>query len=240
MAGGFHEALRMRPDSEHHERIIAHLGQAQVLHCLSDEARARVARSATPIELEAGEILCQAGEPGEAVYVVHEGEIEILARTREGVDVRLAALGHGAIIGEMAALEGGPRSVDMVAARRCKLYRVPRAALLEVLKSDPDAALELIIELARRLRASNAAFEALMRLGLSGRLARLLTSAMNAHGLVALTQTELARRLGVSREKVNRRLKAWTVAGIVEVVPAGIHVRSPTRLRQAIGPSRGH
>jgi CRP-like cAMP-binding protein len=230
----------MRQDSEHHDRIAAHLAHAQVLHCLSDEARGRVARSASAIELMAGEILCQAGEPGDAVYVVQEGEVEILARTPEGVDVRLAALGHGAIIGEMAALEGGPRSVDMVAARRCKLYRIPRAALLEVLRSDPDAALELIIELSRRLRASNAALEALMRLGLGGRLARLLSSAMNARGLVALTQTELARRLGVSREKVNRRLKAWAEAGIVETVPAGVQVRSPARLRQAINTSRRH
>lgn len=228
----------MRLDSEHHDRIADHLGEAQVLHCLSAEARGRVARAASPIELKAGEILCQAGEPGDAVYVVQEGEVEILARTPEGMDVRLAALSHGAIIGEMAALEGGPRSVDMVAARRCKLYRIPRAALLDVLKSDPDAALELIIELSRRLRASNAALEALMRLGLGGRLARLLTSSMNARGLVALTQTELARRLGVSREKVNRRLKGWTEAGIVEIVPAGIHVKSPVRLRQAMNALR--
>jgi CRP-like cAMP-binding protein len=230
----------MSHDSEHFERIVAHLEDAQVLHCLSREARAHVARSATPIHLEAGAILCQAGDPGDAVYVVLEGEVEILARTPEGVDVRLAALGHGAIIGEMAALEGGPRSVDMVAARRCSLYRIPRGALLEVLRSDPEAAMELIIELTRRLRASNAGLEALMRLGLGGRLARLLTSTMNAHGLVAVTQTELARRLGVSREKVNRRLKAWADAGIVEIVPAGVHVKSVNRLRQAINLSRRH
>lgn len=211
-----------------------------MLHCLSDEARSRVARSARLVELMAGEVLCQAGDPGDAFYVVLEGEVEIVARTREGIDVRLAALGHGAIIGEMAALAGGPRSVDMVAARRCKLYRIPRGALLEVLKSDAEAALELIIELTRRLRASNAALEALMRLGLSGRLARLLTASMNARGLVALTQTEVARRLGVSREKVNRRLKAWAEAAIVEIVPAGIQVKSVARLRQAMNTPKRH
>jgi CRP-like cAMP-binding protein len=224
----------MGQDSEHHDRIIDHLRDCQVLHCLSPEARGRVARAATPIDLRAGEILCQAGDAGDAVYVVLEGEVEILARSAEGLDVRLAALGHGAIIGEMAALEGGPRSVDMVAARRCKLCRIPRSALLDVLRSDPDAALDLIIELTRRLRASNATVEALVRLGLGGRLAGLLTSAMNVRGLVALTQTEMARRLGVSREKVNRCLKGWAEAGVVELVAAGVHVKSPARLRQAM------
>jgi CRP-like cAMP-binding protein len=199
-----------------------------------------VARAASPIELKTGQILCQAGDAGDAVYVILEGEVEILARSADGLDIRLAALGHGAIIGEMAALEGGARSVDMVAARHCRLCRIPRGALLEVLRSDSDAALELIIELTRRLRASNAAVEALVRLGLGGRLAGLLTSSMNHHGLVALTQTELARRLGVSREKVNRCLKGWSEAGIVEIVPAGVHVKSVARLRQAMHASKRH
>jgi CRP/FNR family cyclic AMP-dependent transcriptional regulator len=232
--------LLMGYDSEFHDRIAAHLGDTHVLHCLSEETRRRVAQYAIPMELMAGEILCQAGDPGDAVYVVQEGEIEILSRTPEGFEVRLAALGHGAIIGEMAALEGTPRSLDMVATRHSKLYRIPRAALLEVLLSDPEAALQLIFELSRRLRASNTAIEAMMRLGLSGRLARLLTSVMNARGLVSLTQTELARQLGVSREKVNRRLKAWAMAGIVEVAAAGIRVSSPDRLRQAMNTARRH
>ena len=227
-------------EREHHDRIVAHLGDTHVFHCLSEETRRRVAAFATTMELAAGEILCQAGDPSDAVYVVQEGEVEILTRTPEGFDVRLAALGHGAIIGEMAALEGCPRSVDMVATRHCKLYRIPRAALLEVLLSDPEAALEVIFELSRRLRASNAAIETMMRFGLSGRLARLLTSVMNAHGLVALTQTELARQLGASREKVNRRLKAWATAGIVEIVAAGVRVSSPDGLRQAMNTSRRH
>jgi DNA-binding Lrp family transcriptional regulator len=50
----------------------------------------------------------------------------------------------------------------------------------------------------------------------------------------------VARRLGVSREKVNRRLRAWAEAAIVEIVPAGIQVKSPARLRQAMNISKRH
>ena len=230
----------MSEEIDHLARIVAHLGETQVLHRLSPESRRRVARSASPIDLRAGQTLCQAGDPADSVYVVLDGEVEIISRSAEGVDVRIAALAHGAIIGEMAALEGGARSVDMVASRRSRLYRIPRHALIEVLRTDAEAALELIVELSRRLRASNAALEASVRLGLGGRLARLLSLSANVRGVVALTQTELARRLGVSREKVNRRLHEWVAAGIIASDASGIRILSPARLRAVMNTSKHH
>ncbi len=169
-------------------------------------------------------MLCQAGDPGDAVYVVLEGEIEVLTHSRAGKPVRLSSLGGGAIAGEMAALDGGPRSADMVASRRCALWRVPRQALLDAFVAEPRAAVALIGELSGRLRAANAAFEASSVLDLGGRLARLLIAERGARDLVALTQTELARRLGASREKVNRKLHAWRVEGWVEITPAGVRL----------------
>lgn len=230
----------METDHHHHKPIAVLLGETQVLHRLSHEARERLAHSGSFMGLEAGATLSQAGDKGDAVYLVLEGEVEILARSPEGVDVRIAAMGHGAIVGEMAALEGGLRSVDMVAAHRCRLYRIPRGALIDVLRSDPDAAIDLIIELSRRLRASNATLEATVRLDLAGRLARLLLEAMNSHGRVTLTQTEIARRLVVSREQVNRKLNAWSAEGLVENSTAGVQILDPDTLTALTRGSRHH
>ena len=232
------EYRTVESDSQRLKPIVALLGGAQVLHQLSEEARVRLARAGSAVDLDAGATLCQAGDPGDAVYVILEGEVEILTRSSDGQDVRISALGPGAIIGEMAVLDGGPRSADMVASHRCKLYRIPRGALLDVLRSDSDAAVELIIELSRRLRASNATLEATMRLGLAGRLAWLITQSMNAKGLVALTQTEMARRLGASREKVNRKLHEWQDGGLVEITPAGVRTLSADGLRDVISTSK--
>ena len=227
-------------DTRHHRPATTSLAEAQVLHRLSAEARERLVRAGHALRLDPGRNLYQAGDTGDAVYVVLEGEVEILARNPEGVDVRIAALGRGAIVGEMSVLEGGVRSTDVVAVRQCSLYRIPRRALIEVLRSDPDAALEMIIELSRRLRATNATLEATMRLGLAGRLARLLLESANHNGLVALTQTEIAHRLAVSREQVNRELSKWAVAAIVVISPTGIHVASVPRLREAMLASKHH
>ena len=227
-------------DTRHHRPATTSLAEAQVMHRLSTEARERLVRAGHALHLDPGRNLYQAGDPGDSVYVVLEGEVEILARTSEGVDVRIAALGRGAIVGEMSVLEGGIRSTDVVAVRQSTLYRVPRRALIEVLKSDPDAAIEMIIELSRRLRASNATLEAAMRLGLGGRLARMLLESANHRGLVALTQTEIARRLAVSREQVNRELSKWASGGIVEIRPAGIQVASLSRLNEVMLTSKHH
>lgn len=215
------------------------IGSSQVLQVLSEAGRLRLADVGSPVDLAPGAVLCQAGDPGDAVFVVLEGEIEVRATSAGGRDVRFLALGAGALVGEMAALDGGPRSADMVAARRCRLWRIPRAALVEALEAEPRAAVALIAELSRRLRATNAALEAETVLDLGGRLARLLVAEAGARGVVALTQTEIARRLGASREKVNRKLHDFAGEAWIELTPAGIRLRQPARLQALVARGLG-
>jgi CRP-like cAMP-binding protein len=218
--------------------IAAALESSDVLGLLSPPARSRVAAAGSGLTLEAGQLLCQAGDQGDAVYVVLEGEIEVLTRSEGGKPVRLSALGGGALIGEMAVLDGGPRSADMVAARRCRLWRVPRQALMNALEAEPKAAIALVAELSRRLRAANVAFEASSVLDLGGRLARLLLLEKRANDTVPLTQTEMARRLGASREKVNRKLHAWVAEGWVALTAAGVHLSETDALAAIIEKAR--
>ena len=206
------------------DAVAAALGDGAVFRVLSDTVRKRMAEAGSPLELMPGALLCQAGDVGDALFVVLEGEIEVLNRSEGGRQVRLAALGKGALAGEMAALDGGARSADMVAARRSRLWRIPRAAVLAALQDEPAAAVALVAELSRRLRAANAALEASALLDLGGRIARLALQEANARGVVALTQTEIARRLGASREKVNRKLNEWAGKGWVEIAPAGVRL----------------
>jgi CRP-like cAMP-binding protein len=210
------------------------LAASPVLGLLSASARARLAASGSPLALEPGALLCQAGDPGDAVFVVLEGEIEIATRSAEGREVRYAAFGPAAVIGEMATLDGGVRSADMIAATRARLWRIPRAQLIEALEAEPTAAVALVAELAHRLRAANHALEAMRFLDLGGRLARLLLDTAGDKALVALTQTEIARRLGASREKVNRKLNAWADEGWVVLTAAGVRLIDKPALAGAI------
>ena len=204
--------------------VLAALRESLVLHILPHPALKQLASAGTSLSVAKGGMLCQAGDVGDAVYVVLQGEIEILLRSADGRELRVAALGPGSLAGEMAALDGGPRSADMQATRACTLWRIPRSALLETLEAEPKMAIALLGELSRRLRSVNDALDASARLDLGARLARLLVKEGGSRGLVPLTQTEMARRLGASREKVNRKLHLWAAEHWVELTPAGVRV----------------
>jgi CRP-like cAMP-binding protein len=220
--------------TEDFDQVRSALGASEVLKHISPAAAATLAKRGAPVQLTAGVMLAQEGDPGDAVFVVLDGEVEIRSTTVGGREIRLTALGRGAVVGEMAVLDGGPRSADMVATRKTRLWRIPRAALMEVLESEPKACVALVAELSRRLRATNADLEARSALDLGGRLARLLLAEASTRGLIALTQTEMARRVGVSREKVNRKLRDWMREGWVERTPSGVRVLSADRLQGVV------
>ncbi len=223
---------------DHVHPVAVALAASTVFGLLSDRARERLAGAGGAYALEPGEVLCHAGDPGEAMFIVLEGEVEVRATSSGGRDVRFVALGAGAIVGEMAVLDGGPRSAEVAAIRRTRLWRIGRAALLEALENEPKAAVALVAELSRRLRGANDALEANRLLDLGGRLARLLLEERNARGVVALTQTEMARRLGASREKANRKLHAWAKAGWVELLPIGVRLVQPERIDEIVRAAR--
>ncbi len=201
---------------------------------LSAAGLQRLAASGGWVALEPGELLFLEGDPGDAVFVVVEGEVEVRNSTPGGRDIRLVAMGPGYLVGEMAALDGGPRSADIAATRRSRLWRIPRPALLSALETEPKAAVALVVELSARLRATDAAISDRTVLDLAGRLARLLLAEQSQSGLVVLTQTEIGRRLGLSREKINRKLHEWGREGWVEVAAAGVRVLAPDRLESLI------
>jgi CRP/FNR family cyclic AMP-dependent transcriptional regulator len=209
------------------DQVLAALKDSEVLGVLSAGASATLAARGALVDVANGAYLCRIGDPGDAVYVILDGEIEVRTSTSSGRDLRLVALRRGEIAGEMAALDGGLRSADMAATRRTRLWRIPRSALIEALEAEPKAAVALLAEMSGRLRRTNAALEARATLDLGGRLAQLLVGEQNARALIALTQSELARRLGASREKVNRKLHDWGAKGWVEVTPAGVRLLQP-------------
>lgn len=205
---------------------------------MSERTRAALTSAGATVALQPGAALFYKGDPGDALYVVVEGEIEISTAAADGRMVRIAALGAGAVIGEMAVLDGGGRSADATAVRRTRLVRIGRDSVLEALKSEPDALLALAVELSQRVRNADSALESAALLDLGGRLARVLLQEAGASRTVALPQTELARRIGASREKVNRKLSAWREEGWITIGRSGIRIEEPDALQSLLRAAR--
>ncbi|MEJ0059562.1 MAG: Crp/Fnr family transcriptional regulator [Terricaulis sp.] len=170
--------------------------------------------------------------------MVLEGEVEVRTSNEGGRDVRIASLKPHALIGEMAVLDGGARSADICAIRRTRLLRIGRDVAIATLEGEPKALLRLIAGLIGRLRAADSAIEDAALLDLGGRLAQRLLEEAGDSALVTLTQTELARRIGASREKVNRKLHEWNDEGWVAIGRSGVKLVKRDQLLALIKQAR--
>jgi CRP/FNR family cyclic AMP-dependent transcriptional regulator len=218
--------------------VEAALARADLFATLSDGARVRLAKAGSVVQIEPGALLFAKGDAGDALFVLMEGEAEVRTSNEGGRDVRIASLKPYALIGEMAVLDGGARSADIAAIRRCKLLRISRDAALETLEAEPKALLKLLAEMVRRLRNADTALEDAALLDLGARLAQRLLDEAGDGSAVTLTQTELARRIGASREKVNRKLHEWCDEGWISISRAGVKLLHRDKLKKMISETR--
>jgi CRP-like cAMP-binding protein len=96
-----------------------------------------------------GTAIVRAGEPGDALYVVLDGEVSVRRRGLPGV-----TLGIGSFFGEMALLDGGARSASVVAESPVACLTIAQSRFLKLLQSEPAIAVGILKELAARLRAA--------------------------------------------------------------------------------------
>ncbi len=111
---------------------------------LAGRARCQLAR--------AGDVVCRAGEPGDAFYLISTGLVEVRAPSAHG-EHWVAQLGPLQWFGEMALITGEPRSATVVAVADTTLVRLERSAFQQLLQASPRAAMSISDALARRLRA---------------------------------------------------------------------------------------
>ncbi|HVW31894.1 MAG TPA: 1-acyl-sn-glycerol-3-phosphate acyltransferase, partial [Acidimicrobiia bacterium] len=116
------------------------------------EALEAVAAELEPQRFERGDIVFREGDPGEAMYLVASGQVEVLAGAEAAP---LAALGPGSFVGELALLLGEPRSATLRVVADSELWALRRRDLDELLTEHPIIGVELSRELGRRLVATN-------------------------------------------------------------------------------------
>ncbi len=102
-------------------------------------------------EYSAGEVICREGESGLGLFIVTEGETEVEVGGR-----KRRQLGPGAFFGEIALLDGGPRSATVTATSPVRILMVPAWSFNAALKSQPELAIKMLKEVCRRVRANDA------------------------------------------------------------------------------------
>jgi CRP/FNR family transcriptional regulator, cyclic AMP receptor protein len=128
---------------------VAHLRE------LSDVERAALAERIDLLRYAAGETVFNFGDPGNALYIVRSGEVEIFVRNHEGEKIILETSQPGDIFGEVSMLDNGPRTAWVAAISDVQLLRIDRVHFLDYVRQYPPAALNLLSVAARRLRKTD-------------------------------------------------------------------------------------
>jgi len=131
------------------------LAELELFEHVTEDDRASLAEFIDIRKLEAGETLFKTGEPGESLYIVRDGEVELFIRDTAGQKILLAIAGNGEVFGELALLDRGPRTATAMALTDTELLELDREDLLLLFHKSPTAALRLLAAMSQMTRKAD-------------------------------------------------------------------------------------
>ena len=222
------------------------VGQIPFLRQLSREDARDLLELVRRRTVKPGPALLRAGSAGDEAVLVLAGRVRLVAYGADRREVVLALRGPGELIGEMVALGAGRRTATGIAVDEVEAGFLTAAQLASFLREHPDAAIVMIRMLVRRLTEATRDVVDLATQDSVGRLAKRLVDLSAEHGHaaaggtqieLALTQDELARWTGATRETVSRALRLMRQLGWVATDRKTITVLDPAALRERCGAS---
>jgi CRP/FNR family cyclic AMP-dependent transcriptional regulator len=212
---------RLQTSETAREKLGLHL-----LARLPREVFSKLLAGERTLKLREGETLFERGDAGDGCYWLRRGVLAVCVASATGEQRILAILGPGAIVGELAMIDGLPRSASVQAVRDCELTFVSRAAFTEMLRRHPELYVDIVTTLAARLRQTDEDMVASSFLTVRARVARALLQFALQLGEEAgpgrllirhsITHSDLAAMAGVARESVSRTFREWHRQKIVE------------------------
>ncbi len=201
------------------------LSKVWILQGLSEEELAHLSRLARTKVYKPREIIVHKGDPAEEFFVLLRGRAKVGTPGADGSDATINVMGPGEVFGEIAILDGQPRSATVTTLEECEMAVVDKPAFNGLLASSPSIAVKLLGVLAGRVRELTARIEDRAFLDVPARLAKQLLWLARNHGIASgsavridlkLSQQELGDLIGATRESVNKQLREWTRSGIVK------------------------
>jgi CRP/FNR family transcriptional regulator, cyclic AMP receptor protein len=227
---------QMKRDALLASQFFAHMRNEELDEIIGFATERRVPR---------GTIIFSKGDEGSSMMAVLVGRVRISAVSADGKEVTLNVIGPGEIFGEIALLDGKPRSADATAQEDTVLMVVERKQFLPFLLRNDALVERLLVVLCDRLRRTSLVLEEIALFDLPARLARLLVKLSNDYGRPApgggvridlkLSQRDLATLVASSRETVNKQLRGWREKGVVDQLAGYLVVRDANALERMVG-----
>lgn len=216
------------------------LARAPLFAGLPDAELERLAGLLRARNYARGEVIFLEGDAGTALCLIAEGRVRIQLTGADGREVVLNVYGPGEIFGELALLDGEPRSADAVAQEPARVFWLQREAFVAFLESHPRAAIAMLASLSRRIRHTTRVVQDATFRDVPARLARVLLDLATRDGQTVeygvrigarVTQGEMAAMVGASRETVNRALRSFEQRGLIRWDASRLVITRPEQLR---------
>ncbi|HEY7581275.1 MAG TPA: Crp/Fnr family transcriptional regulator [Acetobacteraceae bacterium] len=188
-----------------------------------------------------GQTIFQRGDNASSMMAVLRGRVRVSTISSDGKELTLNVINPGEIFGELALLDGKPRSNDCTAAEDTVLLVVERRHFIPFLAQNHDLALRLLAVLCDKVRRTSTALEEIALFDLPERLARVLLKLADDYGRASssgiridlrLSQRDLSNLVASSRESVNKQLRIWREDGTIELQEGFVVLRRPAELRR--------
>ena len=193
--------------------------------------------------LESGEQLFQKGDDGDALYGVLSGNVAIYIGSPTGREIILNVMEAGDMFGEIALLDGLPRTAHAKALEVSEIMQIRRRDFLPFLERQPKLAVHLLELLCERIRWTSDQIEDAAFLSLPARLAKRLLALATVYGEadaqgvrigMKLSQSDLGQMLGTSRESVNRYLQDWAKQDWIALGRSRVTIRERQPLQELV------
>jgi CRP/FNR family cyclic AMP-dependent transcriptional regulator len=208
---------------------------------LPDAELASLAQDFSARRFQQGETIFFQGDPGQALYLIETGRVRIYVQDDSGQESSVIYYSAGDIFGELAAIDGLPRSASAIAADEMIVHVLTRERLRAHLLASPQLAYNFMQALAVRVRYSTLQVGSLTLHDVPSRLARKLLELAQGYGRVEtngvridmpLTQSDLASLIGATRESTNKALGNFKRSGIISMEQNHITIIDPEALRE--------
>lgn len=228
----------MRPDLS---RLRAAFAAIPALATLTPETLLDLHAAATEQRHPPGaQVIAKGEDPGPLMLLV-SGRLKVTAAALDGRSITFRIVEPVDIVGEIAVLDGRPRTADVVALNTSLLFLLPRDAILAALRKHPDFAMGMIRVLCGRLRDTSNGLEGMALLRVPERLGALMLRlaadygrpARDGHGItlpMRLSQSDLSTLIAATREAVNKQLRIWRDTGVLDIKAGQIVLLRPEAL----------
>ena len=192
-------------------------------------------------------IILEKDDSTRALFLIAEGEVKVYVTGTDGKETILSLLSRGDSFGEMSLIDGEPRSASVKAVQPTKVLIIRQEHFLELLKTTPELATGLLVQMSRRLRNANRQIGSLATMSVFGRVAGTILSLIEDRGvrihgrngeMVTVirnrpTQQQFAEMSGTTRETVSRVFSALSSSGTISLMGQDLVITEESKLHEA-------